>query len=126
MVEHGWPLIVHTGSGIPYSLPSLQIIPAQRYPELKIILAHCGGGGGGIFKAEAILAATLCKNIYLELSSLMPHDVLEVLRHVPSDRLMAGSDLLESTYFELSKYFLMDLAEVPRADILWNTAAGLF
>ena len=122
-LEHGWPLIVHTGSGIPYSLPSLQIIPAQRYPELKIILAHCGGGG--IFKAEAILAATLCGNIYLELSSLMPHDILEVLRHVPSDRLMAGSDLLESTYFELSKYFLMDLDEAARADILWNTAAGL-
>lgn len=123
-LEHCWPLIVHTGSGIPYALPSLQIVPAQRYPELKIVLAHCGGGG--IFKGEAILAATLCQNIYLELSSLMPHDILEVLKNVPSHRLLAGSDLVESTRVELSKYFLMDLEEATQADILWNTAAGLF
>ena len=38
-LENGWPLIVHTGSGIPYSLPSLQIPVAQRYPALKIVLA---------------------------------------------------------------------------------------
>jgi predicted TIM-barrel fold metal-dependent hydrolase len=123
-LEHRWPLIVHTGSGIPYSLPSLQISVAQRYPDLRIVLAHCGGGG--IFKGEAILAATLCPNVYLELSSLMPHDIVEVLRHVPSNRLLAGSDLLESTRVELSKYFLMDLEEGPKQDILWNTATGLF
>jgi uncharacterized protein len=123
-LAHDWPLIIHTGSGIPYALPSLQIVPAQRYPELKIVLAHCGGGG--IFKGEAILAATLCPNIYLELSSLMPHDIVEVLRHVPASRLLAGSDLLESTRVELSKFFLMDLGEADRAAILWNNASELF
>ena len=59
-----------------------------------IILAHCGGGG--IFLGEAIVAASLFPNIYLELSSLMPHQVLEVLHFVSSERLMAGSDLPEN------------------------------
>ncbi len=123
-LELDLPLIIHTGSGIPYSLPSLQIAPAQRYRELKMVLAHCGGGG--MFKGEAILAATLCPNIYLELSSLMPHDIVEVLRHVPATRLLAGSDLIESTRVELSKFFLMDLDEATQADILWKTASRLF
>ncbi len=123
-LAHKIPLIVHTGSGIPHALPSLQIPVAQRYPELRMVLAHCGGGG--MFKGEAILAANLCPNIYLELSSLMPHDILEVLQHVPSTRLMAGSDLLESTRVELSKFFLMDMDDKARADILWNTASQLF
>jgi uncharacterized protein len=124
-LRHRIPLIIHTGSGIPHALPSLQIPVAQRYPDLPVVLAHCGGGG--IFKGEAIVAASLCPNVYLELSSLMPHDILEVLRHVPSTRLLAGSDLLESTRVELGKFFLMDgLTEAERADVLWNTPARLF
>ncbi len=124
-LQHKLPLIIHTGSGIPHALPSLQIPVAQRYPDLRIILAHCGGGG--MFKGEAIVAASLCPNIYLELSSLMPHDILEVLHHIPSSRLLAGSDLVESTRVELSKFFLTDgITEAQRADILWNTAARLF
>jgi predicted TIM-barrel fold metal-dependent hydrolase len=122
---HNLPLIIHTGSGIPHALPSLQIPVAQRYPDLRIILAHCGGGG--MFKGEAIVAASLCPNIYLELSSLMPHDILEVLHHIPSTRLLAGSDLLESTRVELSKFFLTEGVTEPQcADILWNTASRLF
>lgn len=124
-LQHKLPLIIHTGSGIPHALPSLQIPVAQRYPDLRIILAHCGGGG--MFKGEAIVAASLCPNIYLELSSLMPHDILEVLHHIPSSRLLAGSDLVESTRVELSKFFLTDgITESQCADILWNTAARLF
>lgn len=124
-LQHNLPLIIHTGSGIPHALPSLQIPVAQRYSDLRIILAHCGGGG--MFKGEAIVAASLCPNIWLELSSLMPHDFLEVLRHIPSSRLLAGSDLVESTRVELSKFFLTDgITESQRADILWNTAAQLF
>lgn len=83
-------LIVHTGTGIPFSLPSMYLLAARQYPALTIILAHCGGGG---MFGEAIVAASLFPNIYLELSSLMPHQVIEVLRRVPTERLMAGSDV---------------------------------
>lgn len=54
------PVIIHTGTGVPYALPALYQVIAQRFPELKIILAHCGGG---LFFAEAIVAAQTYPNI---------------------------------------------------------------
>lgn len=122
--EYNLPIVVHTGSGIPYSLPSLYIVPARQFPDLKIILGHCGGGG--LLLAEAIVAAQVCPNIYLELSSLMPHHIAEVLQHVPSTRLMIGSDLPESLTTELSKILFMHLAPEMTHDIFWNTAQSLF
>ncbi|MGQ9494010.1 MAG: amidohydrolase family protein, partial [Anaerolineae bacterium] len=40
--ELGVPIIVHTGLGIPWALPSLAIPQARRHPNLTIILAHAG------------------------------------------------------------------------------------
>jgi predicted TIM-barrel fold metal-dependent hydrolase len=85
--EYRLPVICHTGAGAPFVLPSLFIIPAREFPGLKIILAH---SGSTIYFAEAIVAATVCPNIYLDLSSLMPHHMTEVLAHVSPSRLMIG------------------------------------
>ena len=38
--ELGVPVMVHTGTGAPFALPSLLIRRAREYPSLKIILAH--------------------------------------------------------------------------------------
>ena len=123
-LRYGLPIVVHTGSGIPYSLPSLYIHTARKFPELKIVLAHCGGGG--LLLGEAIVAAGVCSNIYLELSSLMPHHVLEVLGHVPPNRLMIGSDLPESLATEMSKILWLNVETEVRRDIFWNTARAVF
>jgi hypothetical protein len=98
--RHRLPVIVHTGSGAPFALPSLLIAPAQEHPELPIVIAHAGGP---VYYLEAIVAARVCPNLYIDLSSLMPHHVLDVLKHVPATRLMAGSDLPESATVELGK-----------------------
>ena len=123
-IENKMALIVHTGTGIPFSLPSMYLLAAKRYPELTMIMAHCGGGG--IFLGEAIVAATLFPNIYLELSSLMPHQVLEVLQRVPSDRLMAGSDLPENLNIEMSKILQLAISDQDKRNILSGTANKLF
>ena len=123
-LENDLALIVHTGAGIPFSLPSLYLLAAKRYPDLKIVMAHCGGGG--IFLGEAIVAATLFPNIYLELSSLMPHQVLEVIRSVGSDRLMAGSDLPENLGIEMSKILQLDVRDEDKRNILNGTARKVF
>ena len=39
----GVPAMVHTGAGIPFSLPALCIPAALKYPGLNIVLAHAGG-----------------------------------------------------------------------------------
>lgn len=123
-MEFDLPLIIHTGTGAPYALPSLYTIPARRFPELKIILAHCGGGG--LFFAEAIVAAQTCPNIWLELSTLMPHHILQVLQHIPSERLMIGSDLPENLATELFKIYTLEVADETKQNILWNTACRVF
>lgn len=123
-IENSMALIVHTGSGIPFALPSLYLLAAKQYPELTIILAHCGGGG--IFLGEAIVAASLFQNIYLELSSLMPHHVLEVLQRIPSDRLMAGSDLPENLDIEMSKILRLSVTESDKRNMLNGTAENVF
>jgi predicted TIM-barrel fold metal-dependent hydrolase len=122
-LENEMAVVCHTGSGLPFSLPSLLMMPARRFPELRIIVAHCGGG---MFVHEAMLAASFCPNIYLELSSLMPHNILEVMAEVPSDRLMIGSDLPESLDVELGKIIGLKVPEEDKRNILGETAFRLF
>ena len=122
-LENHMTVIVHTGAGLPFSLPSLCMRPARRFADLTLVVAHCGGG---MFLHEAILAATFCPNIVLELSSLMPHQILEVLGQVPADRLMAGSDLPENTATEFDKILSLPVAAEQKAWMLSGTAQRVF
>ncbi len=122
-LENKMAVICHTGSGLPFSLPSLLMRPARRFPDLRIVVAHCGGG---IFVHEAILAAVFCPNVFLELSSLTAQQVLEVLAEVPSDRLMIGSDLPENLSDEMGKILSLDIPDQDKQNILSGTACRLF
>ena len=122
-LENGLALVCHTGAGAPFALPSLFIHPARRYSDLRIVLGHAGGG---IYSLEAAVAATVCPNIYIELSTLMPHAILEILQHVGADRLMAGSDLPESLETEIGKIETLPVPEDDKRAILWDTAAKVF
>jgi predicted TIM-barrel fold metal-dependent hydrolase len=122
-LENRLAVICHTGTGLPFAAPSLCMMPARKFPDLTIVVAHCGGG---IFVHEAILAAVFCPNIVLELSSLMPHHVREVLAHVPSSRLMIGSDLPESIETEIGKILTLETSDDDKRRILWQTACVVF
>jgi predicted TIM-barrel fold metal-dependent hydrolase len=122
-LRHGLTVIAHTGAGAPFALPSLFIMPARRYPELNIVLGH---SGGGLYAAEAIVAASVCSNIYLELSTLMPNHVAEVLNHLPAERLMAGSDLPECLPVEIDKILHLPLSPGQKQQILWQTGRRIF
>ena len=122
-LENKMAVICHTGAGLPFSLPSLLMMPARRFPDLSVVVAHCGGG---IFVQEAILAAIFCPNVFLELSSLTPNQVLEVLAEVPSHRLMIGSDMPESLAAEMGKILSLEIPEQDRHNILSGTACRLF
>jgi predicted TIM-barrel fold metal-dependent hydrolase len=122
-LENGLVLVCHTGAGAPFALPSLYIHPARRYPDLRIVLGHAGAG---VYALEAIVAATVCPNIFIELSTLTPHSVLEVLDHVGPDRLMAGSDLPESLEIEIGKILALSIPDAAKRAILWETPSRLF
>lgn len=122
-LENGLVLVCHTGAGAPYALPSLFIHPARRFPDLRIVLGHAGGG---LYALEAIVAATVCSNVFIELSTLTPHGVLEVLAHVGPERLMAGSDLPESLETEIGKILTLPIPDLAKRAILWETPSRLF
>lgn len=122
-LENHMAVICHTGSGLPFAAPSLCMMPARKFPGLKIVLAHCGGG---LFVHEAIVAATFCPNIILEMSTLMPHHVLEVLAQVPSTRLMIGSDLPENIETEIGKILTLNIPDEDKRNILDQTACRVF
>ena len=122
-LEHRLAVICHTGAGAPFALPSLFILPARKFPELRFVLAHAGGG---LYAAEAAVAAVVCPNVYLELSWLVPHQVRMVLQHVPPSRLMIGSDVPENLEVEFTKILGLDLPPEAKQAILWDTAAAVF
>lgn len=122
-VANRMAVVCHTGAGLPLSSPALLMVPARKFPDLTIVVAHAGGG---IFVHEAIVAALFCQNILLELSTLMPHHVLEVLGHVPSSRLMIGSDLPESVETEIGKVLSLEIPDADKQNILNNTGCRTF
>jgi uncharacterized protein len=122
-LDNQMSVVCHTGSGLPFASPALLMMPARKFPDLNIVAAHAGGG---IFVHEAILAASFCPNITLELSSLMPHQVLEVLHYVASDRLMIGSDLPESVDTEIGKIVTLPIPDVDKRKILHDTGCRVF
>jgi predicted TIM-barrel fold metal-dependent hydrolase len=118
-VDNGFVLVVHTGAGAPFALPSLYIAPARKFPGLTVVLGHAGGG---LYSGEAVVAATVCPNVIIELSSLMPQHIGEVLAHVSPDRLMIGSDLPDSIPVEIGKILTLSIDDTAKHQILWETA----
>jgi len=73
------PVLFHTGSSIfknsriKYGNPLFFDDIAVDFPELKIVMAH---GGRGVWYDEALLMARLHENVYIEVSGLPPHKLL--------------------------------------------------
>lgn len=119
----GVPVIVHTGLGTPWALPSLCIPQARRHPDLPIILAHAGYS---VYTAEAYVAASECANIYLEPSWCSIHDLKWLIQKIGSQRILFGSDQPENVPVELTKYRTLEADEITLADCLWRTAQKVF
>jgi predicted TIM-barrel fold metal-dependent hydrolase len=117
------PVIVHTGLGTPWSLPSLCIPPARRYPQLPIILAHAGWG---IYSPEAFVAAEVCPNILLEPSWCPTYVAQKMIGQFGADRVLFGSDHVTNLPVELTKYRSIGLDQQQLASVLGGTARSVF
>lgn len=121
--ELGVPVIVHTGLGAPWALPSLCISPAKRFPSVPIILAHAGWG---IYSSEAVVAAEVCSNIYLEPSWCPTYAVRQMIDRFGAERVLFGSDHLTNLPVELVKYRSIGLTEEQLAQIFERTPRKIF
>jgi hypothetical protein len=121
--ELGIPAMVHTGPGVPFALPSLCIPAAQKYPGLKIILAHAGFA---VFSAEAQVAASVCGNLYLETSWCIGEDIRWMISTIGPDRVMMGADLPSNVPVEVAKYRALDLEPQIYDKVMGSTAIDVF
>ncbi len=119
----GIPVMVHTGAGVPWALPSAIVPMALEFPNLKIILAH---SGSAIFSNEASLAAKLCPNVFLETSWLPSTSIYGFCKTFGSNRVMFGSDHSENIASELAKYRTMGLTDEEIEWCLGKTAMEVF
>lgn len=117
------PVMVHTGSGVPWSLPSAFIPLAEEFSDLNIVLAH---SGGGIFASEASLAAQLRPNIYLETTWLPSSSTYAFCKTLGANRIMFGSDLPGNAATELAKFRSIGLSGEELEWCLGKTAAKVF
>jgi uncharacterized protein len=116
-------VMIHTGNGLPNALPSLCIPAAREHPTVRIVLAHAGGG---MFGADAIVAAEVCPNIYLETSWVTSYDLAAMVRRLGERRVMFGTDLVNNIAVELAKYRAVGLTESQLEWCFAKTAESVF
>lgn len=118
------PVMVHTGPGMPFSLPSLVIPRATQYPDVPIILAHAGWGA--MQAAEVYATAKTCKNVCLEPSWCSVWEKGWFVKEFGADRVMLGSDLTNNISTELHQFNSLGLAEKDLEKCLYSTANRVF
>lgn len=116
------PMMVHTGTGAPFSEPLKIIKAARTYPNLKIIIAHSGMEW---LSRQAVYVAKECPNVYLETSWTGIYHTREIYREIGPERMMFASDHVNNVPVELAKYRKI-LKEGDREQVLWKTAKEVF
>ena len=88
--ELGIPVMVHTGPGIPFAAPSSLQPQLDRFPDVKVVMAHAGHG---LFSGEAIAMGQIYPQVYLEPSWCTFYNVGAMVDVLGPERVLFGSDL---------------------------------
>ncbi len=99
------PIMVHTGSGVPFSLPSLLIPIAEEFSDLKVVILH----SGQYFSDESVLIAERYSNIFLETTWTPVSVIGSFIKRLGSEKIMFGSDHIANISVELKKYENLNL-----------------
>ncbi|MFW6139086.1 MAG: amidohydrolase family protein [Spirochaetota bacterium] len=120
--KHHLPIMVHTGSGIPFAGPVNLLSLAEEYPEVPIIMAHCGQI---ILANEAAVMFKLCKNVYGDTSWSPGFILRDWIRSFPN-RIMLGSDHADNTQTEIAKIKTAHLTQKEQRAVFQATAMDVF
>ena len=119
----GVAVCAHTGTGIPFSLPALLLPAAKKFPDLPIVMAHAGAT---LLTQEAIITASQCDNIFLEMSWCPANMIQMAVNTIGSSRVMFGVDNLVNMKSELEKMTSLPINESQMEDILSKTACTVY
>lgn len=87
----GVPLMIHQGTGLPFSSAITYYNLIREFSDVSIVLAHSGTYDN---EDEDIFLAKNCPNVYLELSVRTPNigNIIRFGQAVGTDRMMFASD----------------------------------
>ena len=94
-------VMVHTGSGAPFSDPMMILPAAKQFPDVKIVIAHAGTD---LLKSEAVFLTKTYDQIYIEPSWLGISATKAVIESCGVNKVMFSSDHPRNVPMELLKY----------------------
>jgi predicted TIM-barrel fold metal-dependent hydrolase len=117
------PVVVHTGTGAPFGLPSAVLPRIRSYSDVKVVLAHAGAG---LYSIEAQVVAKEANTVYLGVSWCRSTDVRAMVNEVGTGRMLFASDIPANQAAELAKIRALGLFEFQQQQIFGQTAVELF
>lgn len=120
--ELGVPMMVHTGSGIPFSSPMHILKAAKEYPELKIVVAHAGMG---LMAREAVILAQICENVYLEPTWTGVADMGMIYKELGAEKMMFSSDHVNNVAVQYETIKTV-VPEKEMEQVLYKTAESVY
>jgi predicted TIM-barrel fold metal-dependent hydrolase len=121
--EAGIPVMVHTGLGAPFALPTLLIPRARQYPDMPMVMAHAGFA---VYTSEAIIVAQECPNIIMEPTWCTAGDIKRMVTLFGPRRVIFGGDLPSNVPIEMCKYRTMGLSDEEYRTCTGEAAIELF
>jgi predicted TIM-barrel fold metal-dependent hydrolase len=138
--ENAVPVLTHTWDATPQSTYPYELVPAQvnaqpmlvgrvaqRYPDVKIIMAHSGGHYNG--HLQAIEAARSHENVYVDIAGeTIGFGLIEwFVREIGADRILYGSDLnWIDPRAHLGRVLGADITPSEKENILYRNAHRIF
>jgi len=120
--KHNVPVMIHTGSGMPFASPINALNAAKDFPDVPIVLAHLGA----ILLADEIdFIFEQCPNVYGD-ASWAPSYIVRRLIRAYGDRLMLASDHGDNLETELEKIATIGLTKEEQDGILYKAAAKVY
>ncbi len=119
------PLMIHQGTGLPWSSAITFYDLIKEFSDVSIVLAHCGTYEN---EEEDIFVAKKCENVFLELSVRTPNmqNIKYFAQEIGSHRMMFASDSPDEMAHVKWEIENCGLSEKEITDILGQTAKKVF
>ncbi len=121
--EFGVPLMIHTGAGIPFANPANIIPLAEKFPDVKIIMAH---SGMMITTGEVSIVMSHCPNTYADVSWIGGFLVERLVAEFGARRLLFASDHAENASTEIEKIQGSRMSDIDKEWVLGKSAEELY
>ena len=119
----GIPVMVHTGSGIPFAAPTAVTRQLRAFPTVPVVLAHAGQG---IFSGEATAVAQMFPQVSLEPSWCPFSAIRGMVSAVGASRVMLGTDLPPNVPIMIETIRAVGLGKDDHAMVMGGTAKEFF